>query len=69
MSEKLTKRERQKMNLDALIKQEFSGAAAKEIILNVGDLEIVLTKESNTPYMLMLVYRTSIVIGWSIIEL
>jgi len=52
-----------------LIKQEFSRAAAKEVTFNVDDLEIVLIKESHTPYVLMLVYRTSIVIGWSIIEL
>jgi len=57
------------MNLDTLIKQEFSRAAAKEVTFNVDDLEIVLIKESHTPYVLMLVYRTSIVIGWSIIEL
>jgi len=57
------------MNLDTLIKQEFSGTAAKEIVFNTDDLEVILTKEIYSPHVLMLVYKENVVIGWSVINL
>ena len=57
------------MNLDTLIKQEFSGTSAKEIVFNTDDLEVILTKEIYSPHVLMLVYKENVVIGWSVINL